>query len=79
LGPFFKNLRYFGKTGTSNNGQDNWYLFYTGDELGVIWVGNEGVRTNQDLSLYGSTTSYHLFQEFYRSRGRGFSEFNCIK
>ena len=78
LGPFFKNLRYFGKTGTSNKGQDNWYLFYTGDELGVIWVGNEGARTQKDLNLYGSTTSFSLFKEFYRSRGKGFSEFNCI-
>ena len=78
LGPFFKNLRYFGKTGTSNKGQDNWYLFYTGDELGVIWVGNEGARTQKDLNLYGSTTSFSLFKEFYSSRGKGFSEFNCI-
>ena len=77
LGPFFKNLRYFGKTGTSNKGQDNWYLFYTGDELGVIWVGNEGARSQKDLNLYGSSTSFELFKEFYRSRGRGFSEFNC--
>ena len=78
LEPFFRDLRYFGKTGTSNKGQDNWYLFYTGDELGVIWVGNEGARTEKDLNLYGSTTSFVLFQEFYGFRGKGFSEFNCI-
>ena len=76
LGPFFKNLKYFGKTGTSNKGQDNWYLFYTGEELGVIWVGNEGKITKEDIKLYGGSTSFVLFQDFFRSRGRSFSEFN---
>jgi penicillin-binding protein 1B len=77
VGPFLKNMRYFGKTGTSNNGHDNWYIFFTGKDLGVIWVGLEGRRERKDLNLYGSTTSFRLFQRFYRERGKSFSELNC--
>ena len=78
VGPFLKLMKYFGKTGTSNNGQDNWYVFFTGKELGVIWVGLEGKRKGKDLRLFGSTTSFRLFQGFYRERGRSFSELNCF-
>ncbi|MEE2742407.1 MAG: transglycosylase domain-containing protein, partial [Bdellovibrionota bacterium] len=78
VGPFLKLMKYFGKTGTSNNGQDNWYVFFTGKELGVLWVGLEGKRKGQDLRLFGSTTSFKLFQDFYRERGKSFSELSCF-
>ncbi|MBT5095799.1 MAG: penicillin-binding protein, partial [Halobacteriovoraceae bacterium] len=35
-------MRFFGKTGTSNSGHNNWFVFFQGDTLGVIWVGLEG-------------------------------------
>ena len=34
----FKNSRFFGKTGTSNHGYDNWYVFYDSREIYVIWA-----------------------------------------
>ena len=72
-----KQMRFFGKTGTTNYGQDNWFVFITGDLLGVIWVGNEMVRTNEDTKTYGSSTAFQLFQDWIFERGRRFSDVDC--
>jgi penicillin-binding protein 1B len=77
VGSEFGNLRFFGKTGTSNNGFDNWFIFYEGNRLGVIWVGLEGARAGGDLKLYGGTTSFKIFKDFYLNSGKRFGEFNC--
>jgi penicillin-binding protein 1B len=69
--------RFFGKTGTSNNGLDNWYVFFDGKYLGVIWVGLEGGRSGESLGLYGGTTSFRLYNSFMRNRGKRFSELSC--
>jgi penicillin-binding protein 1B len=77
VGKYFSNLSFFGKTGTSNRGLDNWYVFFDGKSLGVIWVGLEGVRTDESLSIYGGTTAFQLFQGLYRDRGKRFNELSC--
>lgn len=77
VGKYFRNLSFFGKTGTSNKGLDNWYVFFDGKSLGVIWVGLEGVRTDESLSIYGGTTAFQLFQGLYRDRGKRFNELTC--
>jgi len=69
--------RFFGKTGTSNNGLDNWYVFFDGKYLGVIWVGLEGSREGESLGLYGGTTSFRLYKGFMRNRGKRFNELSC--
>ncbi len=74
---FLKNLQFFGKTGTSNNGHDNWYIFNDGPLLGVIWVGLEGVRSDENIRIYGSTTAFKIFQHFARNRGKRFNELTC--
>ncbi len=73
----FAKLEFFGKTGTSNNGLDNWYVFFDGKSLGVIWVGLEGSRINEDLPLYGGSTAYRIYQDFYRDIGKRFNQLNC--
>ncbi len=77
VGSDFGNLRFFGKTGTSNNGFDNWFVFYEGTRLGVLWVGLEGARSGKDLKLYGGTTSFQIFKDFYLNSGKRFGEFTC--
>lgn len=52
-----QKLRFFGKTGTTNNGYDNWYVAFDGKNLTIIWVGYEGARTTKSLGLYGATTA----------------------
>lgn len=73
----FRNLQFFGKTGTSNNGYDNWFLFFDGNTRGVIYVGLEGDRSKDELALYGGTTSFRIFQNFFGLRGKRFNELTC--
>jgi len=77
VGKDFGGLKFFGKTGTSNNGFDNWFVFYEGSRLGVIWVGLEGRRSGGDLKLYGGTTSFQIFKDLYLNSGQRFGEFSC--
>ncbi|MBI2521388.1 MAG: transglycosylase domain-containing protein [Bdellovibrio sp.] len=72
-----KQMRFFGKTGTTNFGQDNWFVFITGDILGAIWVGNEMERKNEDTKTYGSSTAFQLFQDWVFERGKRFSDVDC--
>lgn len=77
LDPIFKNLRFFGKTGTTNSGFDNWYVAFDGKYLTLVWVGTEGNRDQKGLALYGSTTAFQIYQLFYRDRGQRFNAFSC--
>ncbi|PIK14281.1 transglycosylase domain-containing protein [Halobacteriovorax sp. JY17] len=74
-----EELKFFGKTGTSNNGYDNWFVFYDGWNLGVIWTGIDSNRSGDGLRLYGSTTSFKIFQDFLLTRGRRLGELTCEK
>jgi len=72
-----QKLRFFGKTGTSNNGYDNWYVAFDGKNLSIVWVGYEGERKTKSLGLYGATTAFNVFQNYYRDRGKRFQQFGC--
>ncbi len=72
-----QKLRFFGKTGTTNNGYDNWYVAFDGKNISIIWVGYEGDRKTKSLGLYGATTAFNVFQNFYRDRGKRFFQFSC--
>lgn len=77
VGEHMKNMRFFGKTGTSNNGYNNWYIFFDGRRLGVIWAGLEGRRDGKHLALYGGSTSFRIYQYFSRNSGKRFNELSC--
>ncbi|MBY0415934.1 MAG: hypothetical protein K2Q18_17310, partial [Bdellovibrionales bacterium] len=72
-----QKLHFFGKAGTTNNGYDNWYVAFDGKNITLIWVGYEGERKTKSLGLYGATTAFDVFQNYYRDRGRRFQQFNC--
>ena len=78
LGPVIGLHKFFGKTGTSNRGLDNWYVFFDGEMLGVIHLGHEGVRKGVELDIYGGGTAFVLFRDFVRDRGRRFNELSCL-
>ena len=77
VGKYLKNMRFFGKTGTSNKGNDNWFTFFDGKLLGIIWVGVEGKKSLEDLKIYGGTTAFQILQNFLMDRGKRFSELDC--
>ena len=62
---------------TKKYGYDNWYVAFDGKNITLIWVGYEGERKTKSLGLYGATTSFDVFQNYYRDRGRRFQQFSC--
>lgn len=78
VGSKLGQMRFFGKTGTSNNGFDSWFVGYEGQELMVVWVGLEGRRdTEKEFKLYGSNSSFVIYKNYYQFRGKLFNEMPC--
>jgi len=75
--PPLKNANVFGKTGTSNNGLDNWYFAFDGKKVYVFYYGVESSRGELNLRLTGAVSSYMIFQEFMNLRGKQISEVIC--
>jgi len=71
------NLSFFAKTGTTNKGLDNWFVFNDGFLRGVIWVGFEGARTIEDKKTFGSTTAYEIYRSFVTQRAKRYGDFDC--
>jgi len=71
-------LKFFGKTGTTNKGLDNWFVFNDGVVQGVIWVGYEGNRNIEDFKFFGSNTAFQIFQEFIINRGKRIGGEVCL-
>lgn len=67
----------FGKTGTTNNGLDNWYYAFDGRRVYLIWYGVESRRADFDLRLSGAVSSFLIFQNFMNERGKQISEIIC--
>lgn len=78
IDPNLEGVRYFGKTGTSNEGWDTVFIAFDGERISTIWVGQEGRRDGENLiRLFGSTTAYRVYQNGILWRGRRFAEFGC--
>jgi penicillin-binding protein 1B len=74
-----KNSLIFGKTGTTNNGLDNWYIASDGDKFYINWFGVDSKRENKELRLYGSNSAFKIFQYFISYRGKQLRDFYCLK
>lgn len=78
VGDKLGQMRFFGKTGTTNNGNDNWFIGYDGKELLVTWVGIESGRNiDENLNLYGSNSAFLVFRDYFMNRGKLFNEMVC--
>lgn len=56
-----------GKTGTTNDNADAWFMGYTPQLLGGVWVGNDDrfIR-NESSQGYGGTAARPIFQAFFK-------------
>ncbi len=52
-----------GKTGTSNDQRDSWFAGYSGDHLGVVWVGND---ENKPTTLTGSSGALKIWTDAFK-------------
>jgi len=51
-----------GKTGTSDDLRDSWYAGYTGEHLGVVWIGRDD---NQPSGLTGSAGALRVWEDMF--------------
>jgi penicillin-binding protein 1B len=75
---WFKNMQVFGKTGTSNDGLDNWFIARTARTFYAIWFGVESERAGKKVYSGGSSTSFRIFQSYLENRGRRVSDSVCL-
>jgi penicillin-binding protein 1B len=52
-----------GKTGTSNDRRDSWFVGYTADRLGVVWVGQDD---NSPAGVTGSNAAMPVWAGMFR-------------
>ncbi len=52
-----------GKTGTTNDRRDSWFVGYTRDRLGVAWV---GLDDNRPAGVTGSNAALHVWARLFR-------------
>jgi penicillin-binding protein 1B len=55
-----------GKTGTTDDLRDSWFAGYTGDRLGVVWVGRDD---NRSTGLTGSTGALLVWRDLFAHFG----------
>ncbi len=52
-----------GKTGTTNERRDSWFVGYSGDRIAVTWV---GLDDNQPAGVTGSNAAMEIWAELFR-------------
>jgi penicillin-binding protein 1B len=57
------NLNAAGKTGTSDTQRDSWFAGFSGNQLGVVWVGRDD---NKPTGLYGSTGALKVWIDLFK-------------
>jgi penicillin-binding protein 1B len=61
-----KNSKVAGKTGTSNDLRDSWFVGFDAKNLVTTWLGKDN---NQTTGLTGSSGALLLFTEFFKKQG----------
>lgn len=59
---------YAGKTGTTNDYKDNWFVGFSRDLLAVVWVGYDEPKS---IGLTGSATALEIWTRFMKKVHRG--------
>ena len=72
-----RERRFFGKTGTSSKGNDNWFVGFDGRYLSVLWVGNEKKEEGYSLELSGAWSAYKIFEQFAIYKGEQLPDLSC--
>jgi len=55
-----------GKTGTTDDLRDSWFAGFSGDRLGVVWIGRDD---NASTGLTGSTGALRIWRDLFRYFG----------
>jgi len=72
-------IKFFGKTGTSNDGNDTWFVSFDGRFLTVIWAGIETNRSDSKTLISGASSAFRLYQYFMRNSALRPNELGCFE
>ena len=52
------------KTGTSNDLRDSWFAAFSGDKLGIVWV---GMDSNESMGLTGASGALPVWRDIFKN------------
>jgi penicillin-binding protein 1B len=61
LGKTFKQFNLAGKTGTTNNLVDNWFIGIDGKQIVIVWIGRDN---NKSTKLYSTSGAMKVYQKY---------------
>jgi|GEM_PF-616990 len=78
VGPYLGDQRFFGKTGTSNNSFDNWFIGLHNGRSVLVWLGLEGKRNiSEKLYVSGASTAFRFYEQYKLRSGHAMSNLIC--
>lgn len=63
IGKSFPDKRFAGKTGTTNDLRDSWYVGFGRERLAVVWLGRDD---NQSSQLTGASGALRVWQDLFK-------------
>lgn len=64
IGAHLPKRKFAGKTGTTNDGRDSWFVGYDHNELALVWLGRDD---NQAISLTGTAGALQTFIQYQQA------------